>query len=126
MKRKPRDAAATYEIVLAHLPTHADAHAGAIRSYEAARAWDDLVSALDRRARSTDDVGMRAVLHVRAAQVHERERGDRAAAAETYARAHAAEPRSKRILSELIRLSEASADVVSAIRWRDKLAAATS
>jgi len=115
-------AAEKLEEVLRLKPGHPVALASLERCYHALQAWPDLAKTLERRADSAKDARGRLELLTRAAEVMELKMLDAPGAALVLKRAISLDPKNKKVLSELTRLSEKAENWPDVITYRTMLA----
>ncbi len=123
---RPQTAAPKLELVLVFDPTNDEAHEGLERCYRAMRAWPELVSTLERRARLTVNPLEQCDALMRAATVKEEKLDDLGAALETYQRVYAIDDGHMAAIKELTRLSEKRSDFSGAAAYKSRLAELTS
>jgi tetratricopeptide (TPR) repeat protein len=123
---RPQSAAPKLELVLVFDPTNDEAHEGLERCYRAMRAWPELGSTLERRARLTVNPLEQCDTLMRAAAVKEEKLEDLGAALETYQRVYAIDDGHVAAIKELTRLSEKRNDFSGAAAYKARLAELTS
>lgn len=118
-----RDVAAKkLEEVVRLKPGHPAALASLERCYHALQAWPELARTLERRADAAKDARGRLELLTRAAEVMELKMLDASGAALVLKRAASLDPKNKKVLAELCRLSEKAENWPDVITYRTMLA----
>lgn len=119
---KPAQAAPKYELILVFDPTSTAAYEGLERCYRGARAWADLVEALERRARVTVSPLEKCDCLMKIATVHEEKLGDIDAALGALQRVYAIDDGHVQATTDLARLCERKRDWNGAAAYRARLA----
>lgn len=115
-------AAQKLEHALRLAPGSGPAMAALERCYHAQRAWPELARAIERRAEQAADPRARVDLLGKAAEVLELKMNDPQGAALVLKRALAADPKNKRVLGDLARLSEKAQSYADVVTYKTQLA----